>query len=173
MGATRYRHGRTLAPAMSVVAALVLGACPVEDDGDAIDAGDDGADAGLDGPCVHIFEEPVLHIEDARGGASDEPIAEIEIWDIEIDDTPVDPEAILAQWHEDDDGLEYDDATGRLICTIPCAMGTQAGEWSFSAYATGYADEVVTASARYDEHEGGCPSHSDGGTRIDVVLDPE
>lgn len=135
--------------------------------------GGGSVDASLGGGCVHTFEEPILHVESAVNDESNEAIDEIEVWDVSVDGQERTPADVKSQWKDGDAGLELSDDERRLICTIPCGMGTEAGTWSFKAVAEGYAESDASAVAEYAEHEGGCPSYSDGGTRIEVALTPE
>lgn len=164
MRQTNASRSRSVPRPLTAAACLVFVACT---------GGGEGPDAGADGPCVHELREPVLHIASAEPEDAGDPLAELELWDVTIDDEAESLESVLSQWPDDDTGLELSEGEERLICTIPCAMGMREGAWSFQATAGGHGTTTVTADAEYGVHEGGCPSYSDDGTRIDVELPPE
>ena len=58
-----------------------------------------------------------------------------------------------------------------LRCTLPCALGSAAGDWQFTASAPGYQDTPQQFAVSYT-FIGGCPSR-DQGSVVDVFLDEE
>ena len=102
-----------------------------------------------------------------------QPIAELELWDVTIDGQATSAPDVLAQWPHGETNLALGPDEDRLVCTIPCAMGTQPGAWSFAAGADGYAPTTASAEAAYAVQQGGCPSFSDGGTRVAIELAAE
>lgn len=118
------------------------------------------------GPCVHIYVEPILHIESVRDAKTGSYLQTLVLSDITIDSIRQDPFLLTAESH----GLTALDST--LVANPPCAFGVQAGKYTFRASASGYRDTVVVCFPAYSSNSGGCPSSSNGGLRITLTLHP-
>ncbi|HOV98657.1 MAG TPA: hypothetical protein PK595_03680 [Bacteroidota bacterium] len=123
-------------------------------------------DGGGVGPCIHIYEEPILHIESARDIQSGVYLKTIVLSNITIDSIPLDPFFLIPE-------SRYVAALESvLVCNLPCAFGTQPGQYNFKVSANGYRDTIITCYPDYTIYKGGCPSSSNGGLRINIDLRP-
>jgi len=116
------------------------------------------------GPCLHVFEEPILHIVSARNAHTGTSLRSIMISDIEIDGIRQDPFSLAIESRS----VAVLDSS--LVCNPPCAFGIQAGMYTFRVSADGCRDTVVTCYPDYTVNKGGCPSSSSGGLRISLDL---
>ena len=116
------------------------------------------------GPCVHVNEEPILHIEWARNSQTGSYLRTIVLSNILIDTTKHDPFWLLAESRN----VAVLDST--LVCNPPCAFGTQPGKYSFRVSGIGVRDTVIICHPNYSINKGGCPSSSNGGLRITLNL---
>lgn len=121
---------------------------------------------GIAGPCVHIYEEPILHIEWARNAQSGTYLQTVILSDIRIDTAKADLRFLISG----SKGVAMLDSS--LVCNPPAAFGTQAARYSFRVSASGYRDTVVICYPDYSVFKGGCPSSSNGGLRINITLQP-
>lgn len=141
-------------PWLFIVAALAQAAC----------SGDDDAPP-LAGPCVHMYQDEVLHIEAASGRDTGAVIPTLELRDFHLDAAAMSLDNVMASRTRQ---LQRDGEV--LRCTLPCSWGIFEGEWSFSARAPGYEWTDQAAEAAYAVNVGGCPSYSDQGHRIAIEL---
>ncbi|MCL5738613.1 MAG: hypothetical protein M1303_08275 [Bacteroidetes bacterium] len=118
------------------------------------------------GPCVHIYKEPILHIESVQNSKTGAGILTITLTNIMIDTL----EANLLSLIAESKGVAVLDSC--LVCNPPCSFGTQGGDYYFKVTATGYRDTVITCHPSYSIVHGGCPSSSDGGLRINIAMEP-
>jgi hypothetical protein len=118
------------------------------------------------GPCVHIYEEPILHIEWVRNAQTGNYLRTVVLSGITIDSLRRDPFSLLTESR----GVVAVDST--LVGNPPCAFGVQPGRYSFRVSADGYRDTVVVCFPAYSINKGGCPSSSNGGLRISITLQP-
>ena len=118
------------------------------------------------GPCVHIYEEPILHIEWVRNAQTGNYLRTIVLSEITIDSIRQDPFFLLPESR----GVAAVEST--LVGNPPCAFGVQPGKYSFRVSAAGYRDSVVVCFPTYSINNGGCPSSSNGGLRINIALQP-
>ena len=116
------------------------------------------------GPCFHQYEEAVLHIRSVKAVGNGAPIAAVRLSDITLDGNASDLFDLLFA------GSRVAVLDTTLICNPPCSFGTGEGLYSFRVSADGYHDTTVVIVAGYSIFEGGCPSRSTGGTRIDIEL---
>ncbi len=122
-----------------------------------------GGGGGI-GPCVHIYEEPILFIETARNIQSGGYLKTIVLSGITIDSIKQDPFFLISQ------SRSVAALDSSLVCNPPCAFGTQAGKYTFKVSASGCRDTVVTCYPDYAIQKGGCPSSSNGGLRINIDM---
>jgi hypothetical protein len=118
------------------------------------------------GPCVHVYEEPILHIESVRNAQTGAHIASVVLSEVRVDSVRQNPLLLLAGSSR----MAVLDSV--LIGNPPCAFGTQPGLYSFKVSASGFRDTVVTYSASYLTNRGGCPSSSTGGSRVRIDMQP-
>ncbi len=116
------------------------------------------------GPCAHIYEEPILSVISAKDVDTQQGIDRIELKSIKIDGIDADLNILLDQ----SSNINRLDST--LICNIPCAFGTQTGEYSFMVSAEGFRDSLYTLDVQYKYSEGGCPSRSWGSQEMMIEL---
>ena len=133
----------------------------------------DGSDLALDentgaGPCVHVYEDAVLHLDSASGRTTDAVIGQITLSDFAVDGTARTPDQVTAQQSQN---VVVDGDT--LVCTLPCAFGTDEGTWTFVSDADGYAPTPQSEDAAYATFNGGCPSSNDDGTHVTLQLDED
>ena len=121
-------------------------------------------DGGGIGPCVHIYKEPILHIEWARNSLSGEYLRSIVLSNIRIDSAKQDPFFLIIE------SRNVAALDSSLVCNPPCAFGVMPGTYSFTVSAAGVRDSVFSFNAEYTTNTGGCPSSSDGGTRVTLNL---
>ena len=149
-----------------LLASLSLLGC--SNDNSAEGADPDRIGGGMAGPCVHVYEDPVLHVDSASGRTTDAVIGQIELSDLEVDgQTRTPAEATEPQGQN----VEVDGDT--LRCTLPCAFGTTEGTWTFVADAAGYAPTPQSEDATYATFNGGCPSSNDDGSHVTLQLDED
>jgi hypothetical protein len=117
------------------------------------------------GPCVHIYEEPILTIESISGGVDGNEISQAYIYNIKIDSAKRDPVLITGEASKN---ISVEDSV--IVCSVPCGFGTEDGEYQFSVTADGYPDTTITSNAKYGKSKGGCPSSSSEGIKISFSL---
>jgi len=138
-------------PSFLLAAIFLLSAC---------DSGDPGV-----GPCVHIYEEPVLNITSVTDEDTSAEIAQVQIYDVFVDEVARGTEDLTAMVSEN---ITVEGAT--LLCTLPCGFGTEEGLYTFSVNAEGYQETMVSQRAEYATFEGGCPSYNTDGTRFSFSM---
>ncbi len=116
------------------------------------------------GPCEHVYIEPVLHIESAGDSVTGQEIDNIKISNVFLDSEPAHFIILKSQMQN----IEVVDSV--LHCTIPCAFGIEPGDYEFTVSSEGYEDVALKVFAIYSEGGGGCPSYSNGGTRIKILM---
>jgi len=124
-----------------------------------------GNEGGI-GPCVHIYDEPIFHIQSVTDGQTGTQIETIVLSNIGIDSTKPDLRFLIIESNR----IAMLDSF--LVGNPPCSFGTESGLYSFLVSATGYRDTLITTDASYSVFEGGCPSKSSGGLRISITLQP-
>lgn len=125
-------------------------------------AGCDGLGAG---PCVHVFEDPVIRIADVQSAAGD-AIDRVEFSEFRVRGTSVDADALA-----DDPayGVQVT-SEGTLLCDVPCGFAVDEGAYEFRVEADGYQSRALDVEARFQDFSGGCPSSNSGSTEISVQL---
>lgn len=123
-------------------------------------------DGGVVGPCVHIYEEPILHIESARNQQTGSYLQTIILSNILIDTAKADLQSLLFV------SRRVAKLDSSLVGNPPFAFGAEPGRYAFRVSASGYRDTVVVCNPYYSINKGGCPSSSNGGLRINITLRP-
>lgn len=143
---------RTVAPMLvrSLLALALLGAGSLS-----------GCSAG---PCVHTFEDEVLHLEEVRDAATGDALEEVVITELRYEGR--------AWGALSGDGLT-DLGDGAARCRLPCSIAAQQeGRYELDLSADGYEATTLVVDATYQTFEGGCPSSNDDGTHATAELDP-
>jgi hypothetical protein len=122
---------------------------------------------GRIGPCVHRYLEAVLHIESLRDRAANQAITEFRILKVLRDGQRQSPRFLAS-----DPAYNVVAFDTTFVCNAPCGFGVESGSYELTLSATGYRDTVVSVHATYSKSGDGCPSFSDGGTRVSFVLQP-
>lgn len=121
----------------------------------------------LIGPCDHTYEETILQIESVRNSKDGKNIETIVLSEIKIDSVKIK----LSHFIEFvSSRVAIIDST--LICNPPCGFGTDSGKYSFRLSAKGFKDTMILCSPFYKIFKGGCPSSSNGGLRLNIILQP-
>lgn len=150
-----FRASRVLAYAAVTGIAALAGGCDEKGGGD-----------GIVGPCVHIYEDAVLHVQSARDKETGAPIDTLFITAVTVDSVPYDLGE--TEWEENATGVErFGDS---LRCVLPFAFGTDEGRWTLAVSAAGHPEQYVEFDARYAVFRGGCPSWNDSGTVVELEL---
>ena len=128
--------------------------------------GSDGKDEDeLAGPCVHRYEDEIVHIDQATAGESET------LTHIYLDSFTVDGDALTLDQVTAMQASNVEISEGSLLCTLPCAFGTDEGIWEFSATALpDYGPMEKTVEAEYSEFSGGCPSYSAEGAHTEIAF---
>lgn len=127
-----------------------------------------GCEPGTMGPCVHIYEDPVLTISSVTAGKNGESISQITITDVQVDGAAQSPDQLTGEVSEN---ISVDDSA--IVCTVPCGFGTLEGSYEFTVSADGYRDSEAMTQASYSTNEGGCPSRSADGSAIEITFTGE
>ncbi len=122
---------------------------------------------GSVGPCIHIYEEPVLNVLSVTDRVTNIRIGAVWVTEVLLDTTELD---LLALRQGVSTNVSYSDSG--LYCIPPFGFGTQRGLYTLSLSADGYRDTVVSLPAAYAVFRGGCPSSNTGGTRVVVKMSP-
>jgi len=120
------------------------------------------------GPCVHIFEEPILTIQSVNSAETGNSLSTIVLFEVTIDGIGRDATYLTQEMSEN---ITIEDSV--LICSIPCGFGTLEGIYQFSVKSEGFKDTLITENATYNKSEGGCPSSSSEGSKITFSLHSE
>jgi len=121
------------------------------------------------GPCVHTYEDAVLHVRNVTNSSTNAPIPRIAITKVSIDGRTVTDVRALVEGIPVQ-GIQI--AGDSLICTTECAFGPRDGTYAFTAGAAGYQDKDVTLVASFARFVAGCPSSSGGGSIFEFGLQP-
>lgn len=123
----------------------------------------DGCDFPGAGPCIHVYEDPVIRMA-AVTGADGGTVGSVTLSGFAVDGRSVNASMLLEA------AYGVDVVEGALVCDVACGFGTEPGTYTFTIDAEGHAPEPVTVEARYAEFSGGCPSSSSGSTVVDLEL---
>jgi hypothetical protein len=121
-------------------------------------------DGGTIGPCVHTYEDPIIHVDSVTNAQNGSLISTFQIREIIKDGNRVQPEYIKIV---SSNVAVYDTM---LVCNLPCGFGTDEGVYTLKVSAIGYRDTTVSIKAKYAVFKGGCPSSNSGGTRFSFKM---
>jgi len=124
-------------------------------------------DGGTIGPCVHIYEEPILHIESVTSTQSGQIVPAFQILEAKLNGQKQDPFMLKIQSYN---VAAYDTI---LVCNSPCGFAVLDGTYSLLVRAQGYRDTTISVMASYSVNKGGCPSSSSGGVRFSFQMQPQ
>ena len=119
------------------------------------------------GACEHVFKDPVLAVQLNAVGASRPGTPALTGFQLNGRSQPPTPDWTNAPAYR----VQIRGDT--LFCQATCGFSFNEGGYQFTASADGFAPRPVAVDARYQEFDGGCPSSSQGSTRITLTLTPE
>lgn len=122
----------------------------------------------ISGPCVHTYEDPIIHIDRVTDIVTGSSIRAFQITSALIDTFNVD--LALLKTSAFYNVVLFDSA---LICNTPCGFGTNAGTYTLTITAPNYRDTTIVIQAKYAVFNGGCPSSNSGGTVFNFQLSPK
>jgi hypothetical protein len=143
-------HDTVLRRAALVLSAIVFASC------------DTGG-----GPCIHTYRSPIVEVRAARQAGSSAAIARVVLRGLAWNGVALDPSQ-----------MTYPPAHGvvvegdSILCDVPCGFATQDGEYTATVTAPGFRPKSLAVTARYALGHGGCPSWNDGGTEVEIELQP-
>ena len=114
---------------------------------------------GTIGPCVHTYEDPVLHIQSVTNAQTGQSVQALQILQVLLEGQKQDSQILKAVSFN----VTVMDST--LLCGLPCGFGTEAGIYTLTVAARGCRDTTISLPAKYAVLKGGCPSSSSGGTQ--------
>jgi hypothetical protein len=116
------------------------------------------------GPCVHIYEDPVLHIQSVTNVQTGQSVQALNIIQVFRNGQKENIQPLLA--------VSYNVTTidSTLLCGLPCGFGTEAGTYRLTVAARGCKDTTISFVANYAVFKGGCPSSSSGGTKVSFQM---
>lgn len=118
------------------------------------------------GPCVHIYEDPILVIESVSNSRSPDTLSQVRIYDITVDSARQDLTSLA-----DDPSQNVSVQDSTILCTIPCGFGKKDGTYRFNARAEGYQDTTLAfEDVNYEIFNGGCPSSNSGSTEVSFEM---
>jgi hypothetical protein len=120
----------------------------------------------LVGPCIHTYQDQVLHIDDAAGTSTGAVIMQLDLSGFAVNGAPRTAIQIVQQ--SAFNVFAFDNV---VRCTLPCSFGTEPGEWEFTASAIGFTPTAQNVAAEYATFSGGCPSFETDGTHVSILLD--
>lgn len=122
----------------------------------------------ISGPCVHTYEDPVIHIDQVTDVVTGTSINAFQITSALIDTFNLDVASLRISVSYN--VVVFDSV---LICNTPCGFGTSGGIYTLSISAPNYKDTTVVIQANYAVFNGGCPSSNSGGTVFNFQLSPK
>ena len=125
-----------------------------------------GCDAETNGPCVHTYDDPLIHITRAVDAGTGAAIPTVWLSAFTLGGLVTGPQPLLAG----SPAFSVTPEDQSLRCAPGCGFGTSEGVYRFSAAAPGYVTATVEVNARYSRFDGGCPSSNSGSTSLDIRL---
>ena len=120
-------------------------------------------------------DDTVLHIDEARGTNTDAVIGELRLSAFVLGGAARTAESVFDQARQNGLGAAENETVrvdgDALVCTLPCAFGTESTTWEFVADAPGYASTAQQVEARHQACTGSCPASCRDGTHVVVFLD--
>lgn len=126
---------------------------------------DEKGDNNIVGPCIHEYKEAVFHVTSVRDTVNDSFINFVKIKNLKIDG--------IVQNNFWITGNSYSIAVSDSViyCNVPFGFGYMNGTYEFTLEAPGYAPKnFVITDVEYSINEGDCPSYSNGGKRVQLVI---
>ena len=117
------------------------------------------------GPCVHTNNEPILNITAVRDSINSKVISFVTLKELKINGILQNTNIMLSNSYSvaANDSIYY--------CNVPFGLGSQEGHYEFILEADGYSPKLIKIeNVNYSISQGGCPSYSDGGTRIELFI---
>ena len=126
------------------------------------------------GPCVHTYEDPVLHIKSVKNRNTGTDISKIQIHSLKKDGSPINIDSTSSVYLiQASNGYNVTIRDSTLVCSIPCGFGFDEGSYQFVVATDGYRDTIISVNAKYAVSKGGCPSSNSGGSQINIQLQPQ
>ena len=125
-----------------------------------------GGSESIGTACTLEIDEPVLTLRTAANINTGAPIAELRISNIQFGGVALDPAAAAIR------SKNLTVSAGGLVCSVPCAFGSNEGTFSFTVSAQGFQAKDYSVKASFATKSLECPAHLGNGTKIDVLLGP-
>lgn len=119
---------------------------------------------GTIGPCVHTYEDPVLHVESVTDAQNGQRVFAFRILEVTRNGVKQQPIFLKIVSYN---VVVYDTT---LVCNVPCGFGTDEGAYTLRVSASGYRDTTISVNAKYAVFKGGCPSSNSGGTKFSFQM---
>lgn len=116
------------------------------------------------GPCVHTYEDPVLHVESVTNAQNNQLVPAIRILEVTRNGIRQQPGYLRIISYN---AVAFDTT---LVCNVPCGFGTDEGAYTLRVSAPGYRDTVIAVNGKYAVFKGGCPSSNSGGTKFSFQM---
>ncbi len=124
------------------------------------------------GPCVHYYDDRVLHIDSASSIGFKDELTEITLSNFRVNGNQFSIADVTPEYNGEEMGANVRLQGDNLICELPCSFGIDEGEWQFDAIAIGHYSTEQVVEARYATFDGGCPSTNDDGSHVSIALKP-
>ena len=122
---------------------------------------------GTVGPCIHTYEDPVLHIQSVTNTQTGQSVQALNIVQVLFNGQKQDLHVLTAVSFN----VVVMDST--LLCGLPCGFGTEPGVYTLTATARGCRDTTVSLAASYAAFKGGCPSSNSGGSQYSFRMESQ
>lgn len=119
------------------------------------------------GPCLHTYEDPVLHIQSVTNAQTGQSVQALDIVQVLLNGQKQDLHFVTAVSFN----VVVMDST--LLCGLPCGFGTEPGVYTLTVAARGCRDTTVSLAASYAVFKGGCPSSNSGGSQYSFQMEPQ
>lgn len=116
--------------------------------------------------CSHHYNEPVLnlaYVMDALSGAMQKSVSLLSL--------TINGRLVTSTNYPLALSSNIQAVGDRLVCTLPCGLGTEEGAYQLMIEAPGYMPQTINVTANYRVFAGGCPSMSDQGLHIGINLE--
>jgi len=123
---------------------------------------------GTGGACHIIYLDPLFTISSVRSAITNNPVPEVRISDVRIDNVPV-PVTFLSEVTVAHDVVPEGD---QLLCVIECGFAATPGTYQFTVSSAGYRDTTITMAADYTRTESSCPVRVSQGVQLTLNLNP-
>jgi hypothetical protein len=116
------------------------------------------------GPCMHTYEDPVLHVASVTNAQNGQQVVAFRILEVTRNGMKQQPVFLKIVSYN---VVAYDTT---LVCNLPCGFGTDEGVYTLLVSALGYRDTIITVTGKYAVFKGGCPSSNSGGTKFSFRM---